>query len=853
LSGKEVKVAASVAAISVMIGTQISHYKILKKIGEGGQGEVYLAEDLSLRRTVAIKFLPGELVADEKSRKRFLREAQLASVLDHPNICTVYEINETNGLYYIVMQYLEGKRLKQMVRHRRLELEFALSISIQLADALIAAHERGVIHRDIKATNIIINDRGQAKILDFGLAKATTNIGDRAVMDLTQQGVPFGTAGYMSPEQARGGQIDHRTDIFSLGVVIYEMVTGKLPFTGKSSVEIMHSVMHTKPIPLAELDPTLPLRLQQIIERSMAKEPGQRYQTMREFHEELRQVLRDVQTKAGKHYDQAPIIPPRQKKSSWLREGMMSWLYKRLSPRSEGSGTDHSPEPTPSSLINQGQNNQRSTAEDFQPDSNPSTNPSTWRMSDKKRTVAIMPFKNLSGDSETDFYSFSLADSVITELASLKSLVVRPSSYIARYQNKDFNPQTVGKELAVDAVLISTYLKAGNRFRVTPQLVDINTGEIIWSDKIDVDYEDIITIQDKISHHIVRGLCVNISDTEQDKMMKGPTNNAEAYELYLRGRSTYYKFISQTLKKEDIDLAISLFQKALALDDSFALAHSGLGICYVNYVLKAIGGASYYELAEDELNTALELDSRLVEPQLGMVYISLLKGQKSRAREQIRSLLKTAGNDSSVHFTAATIYRLDGLYKQALAEYSQILKMNPNDIVVVSYNRARVLMYQHEFDKAMDELEAGLMMEPGHGLLRVFLGQVHHHKGDYTRSIELLTEVLEKNPSMHGVRPILAVSYSAIGDHEHALSLITPQVMDAASADHDVSYWLASVYAMEGMKENALKWLKKAIELGNENYPWFSANHNWDRLREDPDYKEILEDLRARWEKLKAE
>jgi eukaryotic-like serine/threonine-protein kinase len=841
--------------ISVMIGTQISHYKILKKLGEGGQGEVYLAEDLSLRRTVAIKFLPAELVADEKSRKRFLREAQLASALDHPNICHVYEIAETNGLYYIVMQYLEGKRLKQMLRGRSMDLELALSVSIQLADALAAAHERGVIHRDIKATNIIVNDRGQAKILDFGLAKATANIGDRAVMDLTQQGVPFGTAGYMSPEQARGGQIDHRTDVFSLGVVLYEMVTGKLPFSGKSSVEVMHAVLHDRPPSIIEYDPALPPRLQQVIDRTMAKEPAQRFQTMRELNVELRQILRDVQAKAGKYYEQTPLIPPRQKKSGWLREGITGWLYKRLRSRSEASGPSRSPEPTPSShapLSNQaGDNTQqhRSTVGEAQHDSNPST----WRMTDKKRTVAIMPFKNLGGDSETDFYSFSLADSVITELASLKSLVVRPSSYIARYQNQDINPQEVGRELAVDAVLISTYLKAGNRFRVTPQLVDINTGEIIWSDKIDVDYEDIITIQDKISHHIVRGLCVNISETETNKMLKATTSNAEAYELYLRGRSTYYKFTSQTLKKEDIDQAISLFQKAIALDEKFALAHSGLGICYVNYVLKAIGGASYYEMAESELNAALELDSRLVEPQLGMVYISMIKGQKSRAREQIRKLLKTAGNDSSVHFTAATIYRLDGLYKQALSEYSQILRMNPNDIVVVSYNRARVLMYQQQFDQAIDELEGGLMMEPGHGLLRVFLGQVYHHKGDRQRAIELLTEVLGKNPSMHGVRPILAVTYSAEGEHEKAMSLITPQVIDTASADHDVSYWLASVYAMEGVKEKAIKWLKKAIELGNENYPWFSVDKSWDKLRDDPEYIDIMDGLRVQWEKLSGE
>ncbi|MEW6734326.1 MAG: protein kinase [Acidobacteriota bacterium] len=836
-----------------MIGTQISHYKILKKLGEGGQGEVYQAEDLSLRRTVAIKFLPAELVSDEKSRKRFLREAQLASALDHPNICTIYEINETNGLHYIVMQYLEGKRLKQLVRGRALELESALSIAVQIADALAAAHARGVIHRDIKATNVIVNDRGQAKILDFGLAKATTNIGDRTVMDLTQQGVPFGTAGYMSPEQARGAQIDHRTDIFSLGVVLYEMVVGRLPFTGKSSVEIMHAVLHNQPVPITEINPSLPMQLQQVIDRAMAKEMNQRYQTIREFYNELKKLNRDIQLKAGKFYETNTLVAPKPKRSSWLREGMMSWFYKRLRPReSSHPSQSFEPTPTPTEQPTGSPEKARSTVEEPVVDSNPSVWKTTGTI-DKKRTVAILPFKNLSGDNENDFYSFSLADSVITELASLKSLVVRPSSYIARYRNQEINPQLVGKELAVDAVLVSTYLKSGNRFRVMPQLVDIGSGEIIWSDKIDVDYEDIITIQDKIAHHIVRGLCINISDTEQGNLNKVATNNAEAYELYLRGRNTYYKFATQTLNKQDIDTAIELFQKAIVLDDRFALAHSGLGMCYINYVLKTLGGASYYELAEEELNRALELDPRLVEPQLGMVYVSLLKGHKSRAREQVRTLLRTAGNDSSVHFTAATLYRLDGLYKQALSEYSQLLRMNPNDIVMVSYNRARVFMYQKQFDQAIAELEAGLALEPGHGLARAFLGQIYYHCGDRKLAIQLLNEAFEKSPMMHGMKPILAACYSAEGEHERARALITPQVIDAASADHDVSYWLASVYALEGEKEKAIKWLRKAIELGNENYPWFAVDSNWDKMRGYPDYVEIMENLRIGWEQLCAE
>lgn len=835
-----------------MIGTQVSHYKIIKKLGEGGQGEVYQAEDINLRRIVAIKFLPAELGADEKTRKRFLREAQLASALDHPNICTVYEINEHQGLHYIVMQYLEGKRLKQLVRNKPLELEFALSIAIQLSDALAAAHDRGVIHRDVKATNVIINDRGQAKILDFGLAKATTNIGDRAVMELTQRGVPFGTAGYMSPEQARGGQIDYRTDIFSLGVLLYEMVLGRLPFTGKSSVEIMHSVLHDTPVSVTEVDPSLPPRLQQIIERAMAKEPSARYQSMHDFHADMKDLIREIQMREGRYVEEPHLVAPRQKKSSWLKNGMMSWLYKRFRTSRESTVSSQPKPPTPEPVPSATEPLYlRSTVGDQAQDSNPS-NPSTWKVTDKKRTVAILPFKNLSGDGETDFYSFSLADSVITELALLKSLVVRPSSYIAKYQNVEIDPQAVGRELVVDAVLVSTYLKSGNRFRVTLQLIDVGSGEIIWSEKIDVDYGDIITIQDKISHIIVRGLYINISETEKGKLNRQHTTNTEAYELYLKGRNAYYKFISQTLKREDIDLAINLFQRAIALDENFALAHSALGNCYVGFVLKGIGGVSYYELAEDEFKTALDLDSSLVEAQLGMIYISLQKGRKPAAREQIHSLLKTAGNDSKVHSTAATIFRLDGLYKQALAEYGNLLRISPNDIVFVKYNKARIFMYQNKFEDAINELNAALTIEPSHCLANVFMGQVLYHQGKHEEALQLLTETLKKNPEVHGVRPILALCHSAKGEHQEALSLITPQVIDTAFADHDISYWLASVYALEGDRDNALKWLNKSIALGNENYPWFSVDRNWDLLRQDPEYIKIMSRLRTQWEQLSS-
>lgn len=848
-----------------MIGTYLLHYKLLKKVGEGGQGEVYQAEDTRLRRIVAVKILPAELVADDKTRKRFLREAQLASALDHPNICTIYEINEDRGLHFIVMQFLEGKRLKQMVRGRALELESALSIAVQLADALAAAHERGVIHRDVKATNVIVNERGQAKILDFGLAKATTNtIGDHSVMELTQAGVPFGTAGYMSPEQARGGTIDARSDVFSLGVVIYEMVAGRLPFQGKSSVDVMHAVIHDPLPPLSHVNPTLPERLQQILDKATAKNVSSRYQTMRDFQGDLKQLLRAVQMQGGQPLtddSMLPMVAPRHEKG-WLGSSMVGKLLNRFRSSSEKSPAMSSRNDPPTSSQPQGisvpppppevepyLNEQRdASGSSGENREKRDSAPSSWRASEK-RAVAILPFKNLSGDPQTDFYSFSLADSVITELAVLKSIVVRPSSYMAKYQGRDVDPQQVGDELKVDAVLLSAYIKAGNRFRVTPQLVDVHTGEILWSDKIDIDSHDIITLQDTIAQKIVEELRVRISPHEAERINRPTTNNAEAFEYYLRGRNQLHRF-RQTMMKDDFSAATEMFENALQCDPNFALAHSGIGLCYVEYVLKGIGGSLYFERAAERFKQALALDDTLVEPQINMVYVYLLKGEKQLAREQVRRILAAAPNDAAVHNTAAYVHRWDGLYDAAMAEYDACLRLDPTAIVRTAYNRARIFLYQQRFEEAHEQLEGALLVEPDHPFATMVLGQIQYYEGDIEKASETFKGMLNRNPDLHGFRPIYGLCFVASNQPDRARALINDAVRDIANADGDAAYWLATLYASLGVEGDALYWLERAIALGNENFPWFSTNPDWARLRSNPDFHALLEPVRRSWERL---
>ncbi|HYP29794.1 MAG TPA: protein kinase [Blastocatellia bacterium] len=815
-----------------MVGTTILHYRIIKEIGKGGMGVVYKAEDTKLHRTVAIKALAADLVGDDKARTRFMREARAASAIDHPNICTVYEINEVDNILFFVMQYVEGKTLKKYVGGRPLPLDQALEFSLQLCDALAEAHRRNVLHRDIKSSNIMLNERNQVKVLDFGLAKLMKPSGGYNSAepiigggDLTQAGSPFGTASYMSPEQARGEVADARSDIFSLGIVMYEMFTGRLPFRGKASVDVMHAVMHEEPPALGE---GMPAALQQILSKAMSKDKNARYQSADLMLEDLRALVRS-------HYSEQGTLPadksaslhaakqPARPKGLFGR--MTAWVHRTFQPeagKEESSGTGSG---------------------------TPDITPSMWQSRDKK-AIAILPFKNLSGNPENDFYSFSLADSVITELAQLRDLIVRPSSYIVQYQNKDVDPRSVGAQLAVDAVLIGGYIKSGDRFRVTPQLVDTNSGEIVWSEKIDVDAKDIITVQDTITRQIVDGLRVRTSSKEEERLVKSPTENAEAYESYLKGRTLLYKFTTQTLDITDLEAAIDLFDKALSVDPGFGLAHSGIGVCYLNYVLKGIGGGEYYPRAKAEFEQALAIDPTLIEPRVRLVYIDLIEGRSDVARHEIRRLLRHAPNEPTVHSAAAYVYRLSGQYERALSEWERLLKISPTDVVFASYNRARIYMYQKEYGKAEAEIAMGLAFEANHPSLRAFGAMVAYYQGEIEKATLVIEDLLEKSPDLYSYRLFLAFCYLSRGERERAMDLIDDRVITNARVDQDIAYWLASVYALAGEKDEAIQWLERAISMGNENYPWLASDANWDGMRDDPRYREILRDLKARWEKL---
>ncbi len=802
-----------------MIGSQINQYKILEKIGSGGQGTVYKALDTKLNRTAVIKVLPPELTAKTSKFKRFEREAQLCSQRDHPNICTIYDFHSSDGVFYIAMQYVAGKNVRQLVAGRPLELRSAVSIAIQVADALAYAHSKNIIHRDIKAGNIMVTDSGQAKILDFGLAKLVEDdhADQRAGQDhaeITELGIPYGTATYAAPEQARGERADHRSDIFSTGVLLYEMLTGIWAFQGKTVVDVRHQVLYGTPKPLAVMrrDP-FPPQLQQIIDKALAKEPKDRYQKISQMRDDLRGVLQQLagtqvmpgDTYAPTHADGSPV------KRAW------NWIKGRT-----GSESSVGMTPTLTSFPS------------FAPDI------SMTSAGSEKKSVAILPFQNLSGDTSSSFYEFALADAVITELAQIRSIIVRPSSVIAKFQGKDVDPRDAGKELRVHAVLSAGFIRSGEKLRVTAQLLDVSTGDILWSDRIDAEGSDILMLQDAIAQRILEGLRLELTDLEAEKLGKRATDNAEAWEEYLRGRDNFGRFIFRTIDAEDCDAAMANFKRAIELDPHFALAYSGLGACYANRVFKGLGEPEDYTYAEAAFSKAFFYDQNVVEARVLMVMIYLARSEKRKARSEIELLEKQFPNDAALYFVKGVLHRLDGKYDLALKAFEKLARLDPAARAVAAYNRARIYIYERRFDEALAELDKGVKVEPNHPMLRIFRSGVYYYQGKFDEAIDLMAEVLKENPRMDGIRPLYAEFLAGAGRFDEAREQLTDDALAVSRADHDMAYWVGSTYALLGDHDLAFKWLNKAVRLGNQNKPYFENDTNLDCLRDDPRFAELM-------------
>lgn len=805
-----------------MVGSQINQYKILEKIGSGGQGTVYKALDTKLNRTVVIKVLPPELTQKTSNFRRFEREAQLCSQLDHPNICTVYDFHSADGVFYIAMQYVEGKNVRQLVAGRPLELKSAISIAIQVTDALAYAHSKNIIHRDVKAGNIMVSESGQVKILDFGLAKlledehAQNHEGlDRH--EITELGIPYGTATYAAPEQAKGERADHRSDIFSTGVLLYEMLTGIWAFQGKTVIDVRHQVLYGTPKPIADLrKEPIPPQLQQIVDKALQKDPKDRYQKIAAMRDDLRNVLQQV---AGAQIMPGDTYTPGHADGSAVKR-MLNWFTGKSIPEATSVGSQ-----TPSIAV----------TPSYAPDI------SMTAAGSEKKSVAILPFQNLSQDPASSFYEFALADAVITELAQIRSIIVRPSSVIAKYQGRQVDPREAGKELRVHAVLSAGFLRAGEKLRVTAQLLDVTTGDILWSDRIDAEGSDILALQDGIAQRILEGLRLELTDLEAEKLGRRATDNAEAWEEYLRGRDNFGRFIFRTIDAEDCDAAMANFKRAIELDPHFALAYSGLGACYANRVFKGLGEPEDYTYAEAAFSKAFFYDQNVVEARVLMVMIYMARGEKKKARAEIELLQKQFPNDAALYFVKGVMHRLDGEYSESLKAYEKLARLDPAARPVAAYNSARIYIYKREFDKALEILDQAARSEPNHPMIRIFRSAVLYYQGKSDEAIAMMDKVLRENPRMDGIRPLYAEILAGSGKSDEARAQLTEDALSLSRADHDMAYWVGSTYAMLGEKDLAFKWINKAVRLGNQNKPYFETDKNLDSLRSDPRWIELME------------